>query len=71
VYDISLNGLTLKGKISHYGEDAYLKAGDYWYPSGSDIERIVRIDDSLYTISPMQVQSHTEKSIQLEGKVEL
>ncbi len=71
VYDISLNGLTLKGKISHYGEDAYLKAGDNWYPSGSDIERIVRIDDSLYTISPMQVQSHTEESVKLEGSVEL
>ncbi|HRH93834.1 MAG TPA: beta-propeller domain-containing protein [Candidatus Peribacteria bacterium] len=71
VYDISLNGMTLKGKISHYGEDAYLKSGDTWYPSGSDIERIVRVNDSLYTISPMQVQSHTEKDVKLEGKLEL
>ncbi len=71
VYDISLKGLNLRGKVSHYGEDAYLKAGDSWYPYGNDVERIVRIEDKLYTISPTQVQSHTEKDVKQVGKVEL
>lgn len=71
VYDFSLKGMSLRGKISHYGEDAYLKSGDTWYPYGKDVERIVRIQDSLYTISPQQVQSHSEQSVKPEGKVDL
>jgi hypothetical protein len=71
VYDFSLKGMSLRGTISHYGEDAYLKSGDTWYPSGNDVERIVRIEDSLYTISPQEVQSHGEKDVKLQGKVDL
>ena len=66
------NGFTFRGSITHYDEEDQLKSGDVWYPSGlKSIERILRIDDSLYTISPHEVQAHEEKSIEHEGTVEL
>ena len=52
VYNIDLtNGFTLKGKITHLSGDEYLKAGNYWYNSEKDIQRILYINDTLYTLS--------------------
>lgn len=71
VYDLTLkDGFKLRGTITHYGEDAYLKAGDYWYPSGRDVQRIVRIGSSLYTLSDAAVQSHTEETVKLQDELE-
>ncbi|MFA5799995.1 MAG: beta-propeller domain-containing protein [Candidatus Peribacteraceae bacterium] len=73
VYSLSLNdGFSLKGTITHYtNADEFNKAGDYWYGGTSDIQRILRIENSLVTISNDQVQSTSWPGIQVEGKVQL
>lgn len=72
VYDLSLqDGFTLRGTITHYSEEDRLKAGDDWYAYGRDVERIVRIGDSLLTLSQGSIQSHDEKTVEREGEVTL
>lgn len=52
VYNLDLqNGFKLKGKITHLSSDDYLKAGQSWYDSSKNIERILYINDTLYTLS--------------------
>lgn len=65
VYDLSLSrGFKLRGSITHYDDEDRLKAGGYLY--GKDVLRIVRLDDSLLTLSSEGVQSHTEDDVTLE-----
>ncbi|HLC75981.1 MAG TPA: beta-propeller domain-containing protein [Candidatus Peribacterales bacterium] len=66
VYTIDVaNGFTLRGTVTHYTNDDWLKAGGYVY--GKDIERIVRIDDSLYTISAWGIKSADEVTVEEQG----
>lgn len=68
VFGVDLeNGFNLKGSITHYTQEDRLKSGSYLY--GKDIERIVRISDSLYTISEEGVQAHSEDTIEFENGI--
>lgn len=68
VYDVSLaGGLKLRGSITHYGDDDIVKAGSYL--SGKDVERIVRIGDSLLTVGQDRVVSSVEQTLVPEGHV--
>ncbi len=71
VYDISLkDGFTLRGSITHVDDPSrYEKSGDYWYGAGDDVERIVRIGTSLYTISQKGVRAHGEVTVKEEGRM--
>jgi len=73
VYSLSLkDGFDLKGTITHYDDsDAFLKAGNYWYNGGRDVQRIVRIGESLLTVSNASVRSHSYPAVKEQGKVEL
>jgi inhibitor of cysteine peptidase len=52
VYNLDLNsGFSLKGKITHLSAEDYQKAGNYWYDSDKNIERLLYINDTLYTLS--------------------
>ncbi len=52
VYHLSLDeGFRLKGKISHLTGEEYLKAGHYGYDHNKNVERILYIGDTLYTLS--------------------
>jgi uncharacterized secreted protein with C-terminal beta-propeller domain len=44
-------GFSLKGKVTHLTADDYLKSGNNWYNSDKNINRILYIDDTLYTLS--------------------
>lgn len=69
VYGLSLkDGFTLRGKIMHYTQDDMQKMGDSFY--GKAIDRIVRSGTHLLTVGEDGVQSHDEKSVTLEGKVD-
>ncbi|TSC58999.1 MAG: beta propeller domain-containing protein [Candidatus Peregrinibacteria bacterium Greene0416_19] len=71
VYDLSLkNGFTLKGTITHQKPDAFATAGGYWYGGERNVERIVRIGESLLTISNAMVQNHKGTDVSFQGKVE-
>ena len=68
VYRLTLEkGFQLQGQISHYTKDDEKKAGSYFY--GKDVERILRIDDSLLTISQDGVKKHSFPSIKLEDAI--
>lgn len=73
VYNVTLSkGFEQLGSITHYTDpDVFLKAGSYWYGQEQDISRIVRIDNSLYTISQASVQSNALTTLKQEGKVTL
>jgi len=59
VYNFDLtSGFVLKGKITHLSGDDYLKAGNYWYNSEKNIERILYIDDVLYTLSKKFIKAN-------------
>lgn len=60
IYNLDLEtGFNLEKKITHLSEDDYLKAGDYWYDGNSNIQRIIYIEDTLYTISNNKIKAHS------------
>lgn len=69
VYDLSLStGFKLQGTITHYNSlDVFTKAGSYWYGSPLDIQRVVRIGESLLTISDGEVRSSSLKTLKEEA----
>ncbi len=71
VYSINLKGMDLKGTITHYDADAFTKAGDYWYDDGHNIERILRIDNSLVTVSQSEIMTNDLSSLKQQGSVTL
>lgn len=59
IYNIDLvKGFRLKGGITHLTPEDYQRAGDYWYGSDRNIERILYIGDILYTLSPDIIKAH-------------
>jgi len=72
VYNIDLKeGFKLKGKITHITDDEYMKAGDYWYDSSKNVERILYINDDLYTISKGMIKANDINSLKLKGQLEI
>jgi inhibitor of cysteine peptidase len=58
IYNIDLvNGLTLKGRITHISDDEYKKAGDMWYNGLNNVSRILYINDTLYTVSMSRIKA--------------
>lgn len=51
VFDISEEGIELRGKVTHIDDPAeFLKSG-YWFESSNQVERSLYIEDNLYTLS--------------------
>ena len=73
VYDVSPDkGFVRRGSVTHYeNNDAFMKAGSYWYGGENDIQRIVRVGSQLLTVSDSQVRSSDETTVKEEGKVVL
>ncbi len=60
VYSIDLtNGLKLKGRITHISDEEYKKAGDSWYNSDSNVDRIIYINNVLYTLSNGKIKANS------------
>jgi len=72
VYNIDLTeGFKLKGKITHITDDQYMKAGAYWYDSSKNVERILYINDNLYTISKGMIMANDINNLNLKGQLEI
>ncbi|MGE5392052.1 MAG: beta-propeller domain-containing protein [Deltaproteobacteria bacterium] len=72
IYQIDLQkGLQFKGRITHVSQEELLKAGDSWYDSDKNIERIIYIGNNLFTLSPSQIQANAWSSLRLTGKLDL
>ncbi len=70
VYNIDLEkGFTLKGKITHLSDEDYLKAGNYGYDYNKQIERLIYIDDNLYTISNGMIKANDLKDLKEKGSL--
>lgn len=73
VYNIDLTkGMTLKGRISHLSEEDYLKSGDTWnYESNKNVQRILYINDVLYTISDSKLMAHKINNMSKLGEIQI
>lgn len=70
VYNIDLeNGFKLKGKISHISGEEYLKAGGSWFDSSKNVERILYINDDLYTVSKSMIKANDINSLKQKGEL--
>jgi len=62
VLDINLDGISERGRITHYDDDESL---DRWYYGGQKaVQRSLYMDDVLYTISQSKVMAHDLESIE-------
>lgn len=60
VYNIDLtNGLQYRGRISHFSDEDYLKAGDVSYNSDKNVERGLYIGDTLYSLSQAMIKANS------------
>jgi hypothetical protein len=63
VFDISLNGIELRGQITHMEDDDLLNMGYYYYYSEYTVQRSLYIENVLYTISSMKVKMNNLETL--------
>jgi uncharacterized secreted protein with C-terminal beta-propeller domain len=63
VFDISLEGLNLKGRITHVKNNEELLGRGYYFGSSYIVQRTLYIDNVLYTISSMKVKMNNLETI--------
>jgi hypothetical protein len=51
-------GFVLKGRISHLTDEDMKKAGQYSYDNQKQVNRILYIDDTLYTLSNGMIKAN-------------
>ncbi|MFX4261690.1 beta-propeller domain-containing protein [Pelotomaculum propionicicum] len=72
VYNIDLeSGFSLKGRITHLAGEDYLKAGNYWYDSEKDVQRILYINNTLYTLSQGMIKANSMGDLTELNKLEI
>lgn len=72
VYNIDLaSGFTLKGRITHLSDEDYKKAGNYWYDSDKNVDRIIYINDVLYTLSGKYIKANSLNDLAEIGSLEI
>jgi uncharacterized secreted protein with C-terminal beta-propeller domain len=64
-------GFKLQAKITHLTEQDLLQSGDGWYDSLKNVERILYIDDTLYTVSKAMIQANDLIRFEAKGKLAL
>jgi len=71
VFDISLDGLQLRGRISHMDDNDDLVKSGYYFGSSYLVKRSLYIDNVLYTISSMKVKMNSLQTLAEINAVEL
>ncbi|GMX64243.1 beta-propeller domain-containing protein [Paenibacillus elgii] len=72
VYGLDLQkGFQLRGKITHLTGDDMNKAGQHWYGSERNIERLLYIGDTLYSSSPDMLKANDLKTLREVGSLQL
>jgi hypothetical protein len=66
VFDISTEGISLRGRITHIQDDELLKSG-YWFDSDYSVFRSLYIGENLYTISGRMVNQQPRRLERVEG----
>ncbi|NPV92938.1 MAG: hypothetical protein HPY50_19395 [Firmicutes bacterium] len=72
VYRIDLQqGFQLRGRITHLTDEDYLKAGYYNANPDKNVERIVYINDTLYTLSPSMIKANAMSDLAAKGSLDI
>ncbi|MGD9131179.1 MAG: beta-propeller domain-containing protein [Candidatus Bathyarchaeota archaeon] len=71
VFDISLDGIELSGRITHMDDKADLLKSGYYFGSYYTVQRTLYIEDVLYTISSMKVKMNNLETLTEINAVEL
>ncbi len=72
VYQINADtGFKLKGRISHLTDEDYMKAGDRGHNSGKNIDRILYINDTLYTLSQEEIRANNLSDLKKTGSLKV
>jgi inhibitor of cysteine peptidase len=70
VYSLDLKtGFKLKGRITHLSGADYLKAGNSWYDSDKNVQRIIYIGDKLYTLSNGMIKANAITDLKEKGSI--
>jgi len=70
VFDVSRDGITLRGQVTHIDDDSLLKSG-FWFESEYEVERSLYIEDNLYTISQGRIKINDLGTLEEVTTVEL
>jgi len=71
VYELTLDkGFVLKAKLTDLTEDDWKKAGYYYY-GDKNIDRLIYIDDVLYTVSDLQYSAYSLKDFSKIGSLKI
>jgi len=71
VLDMSLDGIVLRGQITHMNDNTDLLKSGYYFFSGYTIQRTIYIENVLYTISSMKVKMNNLETLVEINQVEL
>ena len=70
VYSLDIaKGFKLKGRITHISNDDYLKAGNSWYNNDRNVQRIIYIGDTLFTLSNGMIKANAMEDLKEKGSV--
>jgi len=70
VFDVSRDGIELRGRVTHIDDDSLLKSG-FWFESEYAVERSLYIEDNLYTISQGRMKINDLGTLEEVTTVEL
>jgi len=70
VFDISPDGLVLRGRITHMEDSDIMKLG-YYFGYDYQVQRSLYIDNVLYTISSMKVKMNSLDTLAEINQVKL
>jgi len=71
VFNVSLDGLVLKGRITHLENDTELMKSGYYFSSPYSVKRSLYIDNVLYTISDKKIKMNNLENLDEINEVEL
>ncbi len=70
VFDVSLEGIALRGRVTHIDDDSLLKSG-FRFESEYAVERSLYIEDNLYTISQGRLKINDLDTLEEVKTIEL
>lgn len=70
VFDISLDGIELRGQVTHLQDDELLKSG-FWFESEYAVERSLYIEDNLYTMSQGMIKINNLETLEELSAIDL
>ncbi|MCW4050668.1 MAG: beta-propeller domain-containing protein [Candidatus Bathyarchaeota archaeon] len=70
VFDISLEGIELRGQVTHIDDDSLLRSG-FWFESENSVERSLYIEENLYTISQGKLKINNLETLEEVASINL